>query len=320
MRDSPATENGDSGAALPAKSDTGVASGSAMSDPASHLGAFARRLAESYLARCEPRAILLAGSGASDDADLYSDIDLLCYYDRIPSEAALMGVRQEFGADRFMGTPSSEGDGYGERYYVGGIQCQVGHVTVARMEQVIEKLLVDLELDDVLPKIMSGLFEGLPLHGEDLINRWRREASYTEALQRAMIEKHWRFFPWWHYQEKLRLRDATVWRYEALVQSAYNIVAVLAALNRVYFSTFEFKRASKFLARLEVAPPNIAARLEAMFESHEFGSTAELELLVSETAALIAAPFPDIDLTLRWGDNPTPPGSRESPWSLSDLA
>ena len=45
-------------------------------------------------------------------------------------------------------------------------------------------------LDEELLKIMSGLFEGVPLHGAELVEEWRRRAAYTDALQRAMIEKH----------------------------------------------------------------------------------------------------------------------------------
>jgi hypothetical protein len=89
----------------------------------------------------------------------------------------------------------------------------------------------------------------------------------------------------------------------------------LAALNCLYFSTFEFKRASKFISRLDVAPVNLAARLDALFDSDERRSTAELERLVAETQALVAERFPDIDLELEWGGKPTPPGERESPWT-----
>jgi predicted nucleotidyltransferase len=290
-----------------------------MSGPTEHLRALATRLAQSYVVHSKPRAILLAGSAASGGADLYSDLDLLCYYDGVPSEEALAEVRLEFEADRFKGTRWPEDDGYSERYYIAGIQCQIGHASIPSFEREIVKLLVDLDLDEVLPKIMGGLFDGLPLFGADLIEQWRRKAAYTESLQRAMIQKQWKFFPWWHFEERLRARDTTVWRYDVLVQSAYNLVAVLAALNRLYFSNFEFKRASKFLSRLEIAPPNLASRLEALFESDEPASTAELERLVSETAALVSTRFPDIDLALEWGGNQTPPGSRESPWRLDEF-
>lgn len=188
-------------------------------------------------------------------------------------------------------------------------------MSVGSFEREITRVVVDLDLNEELLKIMSGLFEGLPIHGKELIGSWRRRAGYTEALQRATIEKRWKFFPWWYFQERLRSRDATVWRYDVLVQSVYGIVGVLAALNRRYFSTFEFKRASRFLSRLEVAPPHLAARLNALFESDERRSTEELERLVGETQALVAERFPDIDVSLQWAGKPTPPRKRESPWT-----
>ena len=100
-----------------------------------------------------------------------------------------------------------------------------------------------------------------------------------------------------------------------LVQSAYSIVGVLAALNRVYFSTVEFKRAGKFLAQLDVSPPDLPDRLELLFAGDERASTDELERLVAETQALVAERFPDLDLAIEWGGRPTPPGERESPWA-----
>ena len=269
----------------------------------------------------QPRAILLVGSAAAGDADEYSDLDMLVYYDHVPPEEAVAETPWKLGAERYRGKgwsdESGEPDerGYGERYYLNAIECQVGHMSVGAFEREIARLVVHHELNEELPKIMSGLFEGLPLFGEELIERWRRSGAYTEELQRATIEKRWKFFPWWYFEERLGARDATAWRYDVLVQSVYGIVGVLAALNRLYFSTFEFKRASKFISRLDVAPVNLAARLDALFDSDERRSTAELERLVAETQALVAERFPDLDLKLEWSGKPTPPGERETPWT-----
>jgi hypothetical protein len=143
-------------------------------------------------------------------------------------------------------------------------------------------------------------------------------ATPTEEMQRALIEKRWSFFPWWYFQDRLRARDTTIWRYDVLVHSVYNIVGILAALDGLYFSTFEFKRASRLLARLEIAPENLPARLYALFEADEPTSTAELEQLVSEIEALVTARFPQLKLSFEWGGKPTPPGSRESAWALTE--
>jgi len=282
-------------------------------DLTSRLNALADQLAAVYLAHTEPHAILLVGSAASGGVDGFSDVDLLLYYDSVPSSVALTAARARIGAERFAGT-DWPGEGYSERYDIGGIHCQLGHALIEPWEAEIRRVVDELELDARLMKQLMGLAEGRPLHGETLIEGWRRRAAFTPRLQRAMIEHHWRFFPWWHYEEKLSRRDTTVWRHEVLVQSAYNLVGVLAALNRTYFSNFEFKRVHACLVAFDVAPRAFAERLEALFTATPGDSTAELERLVDETRILVAERFPDLDLRIEWGGKPTPPGSRERPW------
>jgi hypothetical protein len=46
-------------------------------DATTVLQALAKRLADSYIAHAQPRAILLVGSAATGDADEYSDLDML---------------------------------------------------------------------------------------------------------------------------------------------------------------------------------------------------------------------------------------------------
>jgi hypothetical protein len=291
-----------------------------VTEPTRHLRGLAHDLLTAYAAEAQPRAALLVGSAATGDADGYSDLDMLAYYDQVPTEEALSKAQRELGSKRYRCTAWSDGSGapdeqgYSERYFLNGIECQVAHESVGAFEREIRRLVVDLELSEQLLKIMSGLFDGLPLAGKELVEQWRQQAAMKDDLQRALIEKRWVFFPWWYFQERLRARDTTVWRYDVLVQSTYNIVGILAALNGVYFSTFEFKRERRFLSQLQVAPPNLAARLGALFEADEPASTAELERLVSEVGGLVARRFPDLELGLEWGEHQTPPGSREQAW------
>ena len=250
---------------------------------------------------------------------MYSDLDMLLYYAHVPPEQDLAKAPHELRAAGYRGALWSDETGevrelgFGERFVLDGVECQVAHMSVDMFEREIRRLVVDLDVTEDLLKIMSGLFEGVPLYGGELIERWRREARYTEALQRATIEKRWRFFPWWYFEEKLRARDATIWRFDVLVQSTYNIVGVLAALNRIYFSTLEFKHASRLVSRLEIAPRNLATRLEGLFRLDERRLRAQLERLVAETQALVAERFPDLELSLEWSGKPTPPGERALP-------
>ena len=55
-------------------------------DATEHLRLLARRLTDSYLEQTFPEAVLLTGSAASDDADFFSDLDLLLFVDELPPQ------------------------------------------------------------------------------------------------------------------------------------------------------------------------------------------------------------------------------------------
>ena len=111
------------------------------------------------------------------------------------------------------------------------------------------------------------------------------------------------------------MRGTTIWRHDVLVRSAYALIGSLAALNRVWFSTFELKHEREYLERLEVAPPNFADRLLSLFERDERGQVDELERLVAETAELIKERFPDFDVDAGWRGASHAPGQRFAGWS-----
>lgn len=104
-------------------------------------------------------------------------------------------------------------------------------------------------------------------------------------------------------------RDAELWRLDALLDAAFNLLGVLAALNRLYYAHFELKRLRKLVARMELAPPSLADRLESLFRLQPEDAATELGRLVEETRVLVAAELPDLDLPLRH-----PPGTRQRPW------
>lgn len=133
---------------------------------------------------------------------------MILYHDTVPEERELAAARARVGAERVSGT-DWPGEGYSERYWSDGIHCQLGHALIEAWEGEIARVVADLDLDWRLLKQLTGLFEGRAMHGAELIERWRARAAYTERMQRVMIERHWQFFPWWYYEEKLARRDAT---------------------------------------------------------------------------------------------------------------
>jgi predicted nucleotidyltransferase len=280
-----------------------------VTEASERLRSLARRIVSSY-SGLGPRAALLVGSAARGEADEYSDLDLLLYYDEMPGEAELEAVRRGLGARDLHFRFADDGSA-ADFFVLDGVQCQTAHELVSVFDREIERYCVELEASEELPKIVMGLFDGEPLLGEEQVDRWRAAAAYTDELQRAELERRWSFFPWWYSEERLARRGATIWRNDVLVRSAYALVGTLAALNREWFSTFELKREREYLARLRIAPERFADRLLALFDLPERESVAELERLVAETAELVRDRFPDFHVDRGWRGADHAPGKRE---------
>jgi len=199
----------------------------------------------------------------------------------------------------------------GEEFELDGVRTEVPFITVSRVDWQLDQLLEELEeIDSPNQKDLLGLLEGLPLYGEDLVERWRaRVRAYPEPLQRAMIERYWDFFPLWYYREAMAVRDAELWRLDMVLEAAFNLLGVLAGLNRLYFTRFQLKHTREFVAQMALAPPDLVERLESLFRAEPEPAAAQLEELIEETRALVAREFSDLELPLRFA-----PGTRQKPW------
>ena len=279
-----------------------------MDGATEHVRALARRVVDTALELGPLRGALLAGSGARGDADFYSDVDLLLYVDELPPEDRLDRLREALGG----ANPVPIAPPHLMQFEVGGVAVQVGYSTVEQIDAELERALVRLEeiVGSPNQKLLSGLLEGLPLYGEELIARWRdRVAVYPAGLRRAAIEHHWRFFPLWFYDDAMAQRDSELWRLDMLLEAAFNLLGVLAALNGVYYARFELKRLRKLEAKLVLAPPALADRLESLFRLPPSEAAAELGRLVVETRELVAGELPELELPLR-----RPPGTQVQRW------
>jgi hypothetical protein len=270
-----------------------------VSDTAQRLRELAERLVALELDHTGPAAALLTGSVSTGEADEYSDLDLILYFDgAIPDDEAIDAVRDAAGGGEAMPIGPRLENAHAIQFPVDGVQVQLAHETLASVEADIAKVVDELEVDTPAQKALEGLHSGLALHGAETIERLRQRAVYSDEVQRAMVQTFWRFYPLWYVADQLERRDALVWRYEVMAQSAYNVLGVLAGLNRVWFTTFQLKRMGKLVDSFELAPPELRERLEALFDPDAKTAVAELERLVGETRELARERFPDLDLSL----------------------
>lgn len=275
------------------------------------LRGVAQRVVAAAEQRVPLRAALLAGSAGRGDADFFSDIDLLFYVDEVPPIALLDEIRETVeGLNPIRRNEATEHH-CGEEFTLEGIRTEISFTTVARVETGLNQLLVALdEVASPSQKILSGLAEGHVFCGLDLIDTWRARLTYSEPFRRAAVERYWSFFPLWYYGEAMSARDTDLWRMEMLVDSALNLLGVLAALNKIYYSRFELKRMRVLIEKMKIAPPHLADRLEGLLHLPADEAGVELGRLVAETRELAVAAIPDVQLPLLF-----PPGTRQTPWT-----
>lgn len=283
-------------------------------DATEHLRGLAGAIVESARGLVDLRAALLVGSAGRGDADCYSDLDLIVYVDSLPSDRTIALIREAVGGTNPIARGRVE-HFCGEEFELDGVRTEVSFGIVSQLERRFEQLVGPDAVDTPLQTVV-GVLEGFPLHGAELVESWReRVREYPEPLRRAMIERHWRFFPLWYYAPAMARRDARLWQVEVVLEAAFDLLGVLAGLNRVYFTRHELKRTRDFVARLEHAPARLADRLEALLTLDAEAAGAALAELVVETQALVAAEYPELDLSLRF-----PPDARMAPWALPSPA
>lgn len=282
-----------------------------------YLLGLGKKILEPYTKLPNARAAMITGSVAEGVSDNYSDLDMTVYYDgELPSEEELARIREANGAPERTWLLGDRAEGnIAEAYELDGIQAQIGHAKIPVWENDIAEILERHNPDTPLHKAMSGTLECIAVYGDEYIDRWKKQiAAYPDGLRRALIEQHLKFFPYWNISKQIHARDATVWHYQILVEASYNLVAILAGLNRLYFTNFQFKKMHRFLNQMTIVPERFGERLEELFKLEPTDAAIALEGLIREVIALVEREMPDVDVTAVKKTL----GKRRPPWTIQD--
>lgn len=280
-----------------------------MTPESTYLLDMATTIAHPYTQLPTIQSAMVTGSVAKGIADRYSDIDMTMYYaDELPSEDELHTIREGLGGSERRWVIGDHAQGsFAEAYELNGIEVQIGHTTIAMWEERIADVLERLDVESSLQKAMEGTLACKALYGEAYIEGWKQQLTvYPPALTATMLKKYLQFFPLWGLDHHFATRDATIWFYQAMTEAAHNIVGVLAGLNQLYFTTFQFKRMRRFLGQMEIKPQDsssaepveAADRLEQLFTLPRQEAALALESLVTDTIALVEQHHPTFDTTV----------------------
>ncbi|MDJ0693803.1 nucleotidyltransferase domain-containing protein [Mastigocoleus sp. MO_188.B34] len=261
----------------------------------------ARQNAASYITIPQVRAIGIAGSVARGEADAYSDIDMSIYYEELPKEKELkLAYKQNQGTDYRVYDDEHEDGALVEQYFVQGIKCDFGHVTIERFEGDIKKLLEECHPENIMLKVLEGIVDMVPLHGAELIEQWKAKvANYPDRLAQAMVKKHMQFRPLWVLNNYAIKRGDVLFLANELQQAVKKIIGVLLGLNRFYHpvNSAPFKGIDKLINKMTIAPPNLSFRLKQILQEEPKTAVNQLDELIEETFTLVEKHMPQVDTT-----------------------
>src|SRR5205085_11078180 len=82
--------------------------------------------------------------------------------------------------------------------------------------------------------------------------------------------------------------------YGAFKEASERIFSALVGLNRVYYPGFKWM--AHTLSTLPLAPPDLAARINAVFRAEPLAGAGQMQALVEATFALVEQQMPDAEV------------------------
>ena len=268
----------------------------AMMNPYSALRrTIAQRVADAHGA---PLAFV-SGSVVDELADERSDVDMSVVYDTLPErESLLEACRRAGGTDWFWHAGDLAEGGLVVALRIDDIEVQIGCSDAKTLDKHLDELLVEHKADTPTHKLGEGILKAEALAGaERLAVLKARLAVFPPELGQAMIEHFVRQGAPWRAVSQLLHRDGELWCRELLVDACYALFGVLAGLNRRYFTTFQFKRMTRFANGLALAPADFAARVQRLLLAPARAAFVQLHGLEGEVLELLAAHAPATDLS-----------------------
>jgi hypothetical protein len=254
------------------------------------------------------KAIIVGGSATRNQADQYSDMELGLFWSELPSlekqmaMLAAVGGRPQFGKIypfTHRHQPYEPG-GYSPFIIGQAPPSGTGADEYPASEEWLADVIDDLDLAPKKLGLLAFIQTGIPLHGQALVQTWRRKIEVSpELLAVKIIEAALKSLRWklWQLQIWIARRECLMLyrEIEAIAQDLFNL---LAALNRRYFSS-DFKWLDQRIQSLKIKPQDLSSRLRQAFQLQPDESLPHLRQLTAEILELVSQYGPPLDPALQ---------------------
>ena len=254
--------------------------------------ALARRIAPAYLRNPYVAAVLVAGSVGRGIADERSDLELDVFWSVPPSEDERRAPIDACGG-AVRAFHAFEDDEWAETFEVAGVKVDTSMFLAATLDRYLAEVVDRASTDPGRHVLIAAVQDGVPLHGHELVARWRaRAASYPDRLACAMVAHHLDRLSRWPYAQLLAARDDAVMLNDLLGEASRTVLGLLLALNRRYLPHPGFKWLNHIAAGMTLAPPDLAGRLRAALRAEPQAAVDGMHELLVETLTLLDAHLP----------------------------
>lgn len=265
----------------------------------------AQSLGPLYASNEQVACVLVGGSTARGHADRYSDLEVGIFWHHPPTEEERRWVVQKAGADLLYLYPYDLAEEvWCDDFMVGrsqpdepktGLLVEAVHYTTEFMQRTLDAVLKQYDPDELKQNLISGVAEGFPLAGTQVVDGWKAQADlYPRELAVAIVRKHATIDHFWRWEMWLERGDNRMMVYQAFSQIQQKLLHVLLALNRKYY--FGFKWLDTVIERLQIMPPNFSARLKSVYDLPPADAARELAALVEQTYDLVQVHLPEVDV------------------------
>lgn len=251
---------------------------------------FARELGAQLRRYDGIKAMAVGGSVARGYSDIYSDIELVMFWEQAPDKELQREIIAGFQAEYRY--PEVD-PGHDHSVLIRGVPVDLWHLTISTEEATMDSVLRDYSLDLVASNRLDIIQTCIPLYGEALIQGWKdRVKDYPGELAVNYLNT---YLPDFHMRQ-LELavrRDNPSAYFNILTNIQCRLFLVLLAQNKFYFPTFKWMFQS--MAEMTVKPERLEQRLRQMLTEPPREAAAHLKEVLAETVALVEKMYPQLD-------------------------
>ncbi len=238
-------------------------------------------------------AMAVGGSVSRGQADAFSDLELLCFWDVFPDVDTRQKLVDSIKADLIFPIDDDQNE---DNLILQDIQIDILHNTVDYYDNMIEDAWEFHLADYQTLGFLDTITYAYPLFGDDILNAWKDKTKiYPRELAINVIFDNLVKLHNGNIELYIQ-RDNPTEYYAQMVTIQRKLFNILSAINKTYAGGYKWMYPE--LESMTIAPVNVAVRYKEMFSINKFEAVEDLYALVFETLILVKQQFPEVDFSV----------------------